>query len=139
MPDATSKKLQCVIVSPETTVLDRSVDFVAVPLYDGELGILPGRAPLVARLGYGELRTTDAGETTSYFIDGGFLQVRNDVVSILTSRAIRASAIDQAGAQAALDRANAQVPTTPEGFEAKVISMARARAQLQIAGRAAKS
>jgi F-type H+-transporting ATPase subunit epsilon len=129
------KKLQCVIVTPETTVLDRMVDFVAVPLYDGEIGILPGRAPLVARLGYGELRTVAGNSQSSYYVDGGFLQVRSDVVSVLTSRAIPREGIDAAAAQAALDQANAEVPTTPEGFEAKIISMARARAQIQVARR----
>ena len=51
------KQLQVVVVTPEKTLLDETVDFVALPLYDGELGVLPGRAPLIGRLGYGELRT----------------------------------------------------------------------------------
>ncbi len=52
------KKIQCVVVTPEKSLLDELVDFVALPLYDGELGVLPGRTPLIGRLGYGELRTT---------------------------------------------------------------------------------
>jgi F-type H+-transporting ATPase subunit epsilon len=139
MADTTQKKLQCVIVTPETTVLDQAVDFVAVPLYDGELGVLPGRAPLVARLGYGELRTRLGSSAASYFIDGGFLQVHNDVVSVLTPRAIPAAAVDPAAARNALEQANADVPTTPEGFEAKIISLSRARAQLQVARRVGKT
>jgi F-type H+-transporting ATPase subunit epsilon len=44
------KKLQSVVVTPEKTLFDEWVDFVALPLYDGEAGILPGRMPLIGRL-----------------------------------------------------------------------------------------
>ena len=50
-------RLECVVVTPERTLFDELVEFVALPLYDGELGVLPGRTPLIGRLGYGELRT----------------------------------------------------------------------------------
>ena len=48
-----------IVVTPEATVLDEQVDFVALPLYDGEIGIAPGRSPMIGRLGYGELRLVD--------------------------------------------------------------------------------
>ena len=139
MADAIEKKLQCVIVTPETTVLDQPVDFVAVPLYDGELGVLPGRAPVVARLGYGELRAKSGATTSSFYIDGGFLQVRSNVVSVLTARAIPADRIDTAAANAELASARGQVPTTPEAFEAKTISLARAHGQLALARKSGKA
>src|SRR5262245_39338490 len=88
------ERLRCVVVTPERTSLDEVVGFVALPLYDGELGILPGRSPLIGRLGYGELRTVTDGVTRRYFVDGGFAQVRDDVISVLTSRAIPAAQID---------------------------------------------
>src|SRR5437899_3200821 len=89
-------RLECVVVTPERTLFDELVEFVALPLYDGELGILPGRAPLIGRLGYGELRTRNGGEIRRYFVDGGFVQVRDDVVTVLTNRAIPADKIDTA-------------------------------------------
>src|SRR3954453_19481850 len=52
-----NRPLQCVVVTPEKTLLDETVDFVALPLFDGELGVLPGRSPLLGRLGYGGVRT----------------------------------------------------------------------------------
>ena len=55
-------RLQCVVVTPERTLFDELVDFVALPLFDGELGVLPGRSPLIGRLGYGELRTRIGGD-----------------------------------------------------------------------------
>src|SRR3954469_25086192 len=86
--------LQCVVVTPEWTLLTEPVDFVALPMYDGELGVLPGRAPLIGRLGYGELRIRRNAETRRYFVDGGFAQVRANVVTVLTPRALRAEDIN---------------------------------------------
>ena len=92
------KTLQCVVVTPEKTLLDETVDFVSLPLFDGELGVLPGRSPLIGRLGYGELRTR-LGETVHrYYVDGGFAQIRDNVVTVLTNRALAAAAIDPAAA-----------------------------------------
>ena len=85
------------VVTPEKTLFDEWVDFVALPLYDGELGVLPGRAPLIGRLGFGELRTRTGDVVRRYFVDGGFAQVRDDVVTVLTNRAIPADQLDCAG------------------------------------------
>src|SRR4051794_3341928 len=89
-------RIHCVVVTPERTLFDQAVDFVALPLFDGELGVLPGRAPLIGRLGFGELRTRTDGTIRRYFVDGGFAQVRDDVVTVLTSRAIPAEQVDAA-------------------------------------------
>src|ERR1043165_2688346 len=90
---AGSRILQCVVVTPERAVLDEHVDFVALPMYDGELGVAPGRAAPIGRLGTGELRTKKAGVTKRYFVDGGFAQVRDNVVTVLTERALKAEEI----------------------------------------------
>lgn len=54
-------QLQLVLVTPETTLLDEPVAGLRFPLYDGMFGVLPGRAPAVGRLGFGELKITDLG------------------------------------------------------------------------------
>jgi F-type H+-transporting ATPase subunit epsilon len=100
-------RLQCLVVTPEKTIIDEMVDFVAIPLHDGEMGILPGRSPVIGRLGYGELRTTVGDQVRRYFVDRGFVQVRDDVVTVLTNRAIPAAAIDATTAQAELAKAQA--------------------------------
>src|SRR5438552_8500325 len=94
MVETTRRDLQCVVVTPERAVLDEPVDFVALPLYDGELGVLPGRAPLIGRLGYGELRIRRGDSTRRFFVDGGFAQVRSNIVTVLTRRAIRGADIN---------------------------------------------
>jgi F-type H+-transporting ATPase subunit epsilon len=130
--DPSTKSVQCVIVTPERAVLDEAVDFVALPMYDGELGVLPGRAPLIGRLGFGELRTRRATDTRRFYIDGGFAQVRANVVTVLTQRALRAEEINPAAATEALERARG-VAKTPEDQAALLNAQQRARAQLAVA------
>ncbi|SIO21768.1 ATP synthase F1 subcomplex epsilon subunit [Singulisphaera sp. GP187] len=125
-------RLQCVVVTPERTLFDQLVDFVVLPLYDGELGILPGRSPLIGRLGYGELRTKSDGITQRYFIDGGFAEVRDDVVTVLTNRAIPAAKLDTAAAARELEQAQVQRAATDFEQAEKDKAISRARAQLHI-------
>jgi F-type H+-transporting ATPase subunit epsilon len=133
----TSRHLQCVVVTPERALLDEPADFVAVPMYDGELGVLPGRAPLIGRLGYGELRVRRGGHVKRFFVDGGFVQVRGNVVSVLTPRASRAEEIKPALVREALGTAlaNQMKATTAEAQDANLKAIERARAQLRVATR----
>jgi F-type H+-transporting ATPase subunit epsilon len=135
-PTISDKTLKCVVVTPERAVLDQAVDFVAVPMYDGELGVLPGRAPLIGRLGYGELRTQVGQTICRYFIDGGFVQIRNNVVTVLTARAIPAEDIKLAAAEDAL-RVAQKIAATPEEQEVQFKAQQRARAQIRLAQKAA--
>src|SRR5262245_47719476 len=135
MATATStRSLQCVVVTPEKAVIDEPADFVALPLYDGEIGILPGRAPLVGRLGYGELRIKRGNQTQRFYVDGGFVQVRADVVSVLTARALRANEIQAAKARQAMDDAMAagKKAVGAEAQEAALVAQQKARAQLRM-------
>ncbi len=126
-------RLQCVVVTPERTLFDEPVEFVALPLYDGEVGIAPGRAPLIGRLGYGEMRTTAGGTIRRYFLDGGFAQVRDDVVTVLTNRALAADQIDPATAATELDQAKARHAANEFEQAEKTRAIDRARAQLRVA------
>ncbi len=129
------RSLRCVVVTPERAVLDEPADFVALPMYDGELGVLPGRAPLIGRLGYGELRLRQGGAVRRFFVDGGFAQVRANVVSVLTQRAVPAEQIDRTAATTAL-QPPATPPATPEAQEAQQKAQQRARAMLRVASHA---
>jgi F-type H+-transporting ATPase subunit epsilon len=85
---ASDKRLQCVIVTPEKAILDEPADMVILPMIDGELGVQPRRAALVGRLGNGELRIKLGNETKRLRVEGGFAQVRADVVTVLTTRVV---------------------------------------------------
>jgi F-type H+-transporting ATPase subunit epsilon len=129
-----ARELQLVVVTPETTVLDEPVSGLRLPLYDGQIGVLPGRAPLVGRLGYGELKyTTLDGREASLFVDGGFIQVNGSVASVLTNRALPPSRINAAEAEQQLQQALATVPTTEPEFQAKARDQERARKLLALA------
>jgi F-type H+-transporting ATPase subunit epsilon len=132
--ETTNRLLQCVVVTPERAVLDDTVDFVALPMADGELGVLPGRAPLIGRLGFGELRTRGGTGTQRFYLDGGFAQVRNNVVTVLTPRALKAEEINPEAAEQALREA-LEPTAAPEKTEERLKAQQRARAQIRLAHR----
>lgn len=132
--EKTHFSLRCTVVTPEATVLDEPAAFVALPLYDGELGVAPGRSPLIGRLGYGELRIKGANDVRRYFVDGGFAQVRDDVVTVLTSRSIAAERIDVESARAELAAAKARRAASDAELADREKAEARARALLRVAG-----
>ena len=121
-------ELNLILVTPENTLFDRPVASIRVPMFDGSAGIYPARAPLVGRLGIGELRLNlDNGSSKSYFIDGGFVQVKGPKVSVLTSAAQPVSEIDQAKAQAELDAAKNERAISDEEFALLAHRLERAR------------
>jgi F-type H+-transporting ATPase subunit epsilon len=128
--------LRVVIVTPEQTVLDVSTDFVALPLYDGELGVAPGHAPMIGRLGYGELRIGHTPGTQNYYVDGGFVQVADNVVSVLTNRAIPTDRLDVGTIEESLRSAAAQKAAGEEQIARRERLQTQSRAQLRVARRA---
>lgn len=127
-------RIQCVVVTPERTLLDELVGSVVLPLLDGELGVLPGHSPLLGRLGYGELRTGTGAGANRYFIDGGFAQVRDDVVTVLTNRAIPIAQLDPAAANAELEKARNRPAGGEYDAAERTRQMDRARALVRVAG-----
>lgn len=127
--------LHLVVVTPETTVLEAPVDFVTVPLFDGELGIAKDHAPLIGRLGFGELRYKVDGESYRYYLDGGFVQVDKNVVSVLTNRALPIGDLDAARAREQLADALARRPKNPEEMALRDRLQLQARAQMRLASR----
>jgi F-type H+-transporting ATPase subunit epsilon len=125
--------LQLVVVTPETTVLDETAEFVALPLFDGEIGIAPLHSPMIGRLGYGEMRVTHGGRIDRYYLDGGFVQVVNDVVSVLTGRAVPAGNIKPSAASGQLAEARRRPSNTPELMALRDRAELQARAQLRVA------
>ncbi len=125
--------MNCVVVTPEKTVLDVESEMVVVPMIDGENGIATGHAPMIGRLGYGELRVTTGGTTSNYFVDGGFIQVAENVVSVITNRAILVSDIDKAAAEKLLADAQAMTGTSVVEMEEKERLCLQARAQIRLA------
>ena len=128
-------QLRCVVVTPEETAIDQEATFVVVPLFDGELGIGLGHSPLIGRLGFGEMRVTGAdGRSSRYYVDGGFVQVSGNVVTVLTGRTFPASEVDVDQARQQLVEAMRRPTYTDELLELRDRSVLQARAQIRIGG-----
>ena len=124
--------LNCIVVTPEETSLEETVDFVALPLFDGEIGIGAGHSQLIGRLGYGEMRLKSSQGTRKFYLDGGFVQVADNVVSILTSRAIPAADVDSTAAAELLKTARGLPSNTPELMAIRDRQISQARAQIRL-------
>jgi len=121
-------ELRCMVVTPERTELDVQTTGVTVPMFDGEMGILPGHSPLVGRLGYGILRISEGSGTKEYFVEGGFVQVSGGIVSVLTDRVTARSEISGTVASEAMSAAEQMPSTEPEQQAARDKALVRARA-----------
>ncbi|QDT42983.1 ATP synthase epsilon chain, sodium ion specific [Gimesia alba] len=128
-----AQEFRLLLVTPETTLLDQSIQSLRCTLFDGQIGILPGRMPMVGRLGYGELvfRSNDGAEV-SYFVDGGFLQVQGNVISVLTEQAIPVSELNAADAEKLLEEALARPAIGDDQCNARERDQNRARAMLML-------
>jgi F-type H+-transporting ATPase subunit epsilon len=78
--------LKVSVISPESVLFEGETDSVVAPAYDGEVGILTGHAPLMALLGDGQLRI-GTGSGSRFNVSGGFMQVLNDQVRVVTEKA----------------------------------------------------
>ncbi len=123
--------IRCVVVTPERTELDREAESVVLPMFDGELGVLTGRAPLIGRLGFGTLRLQTAAGPERYYVDGGFAQVEKNEVNILTARAIPVDLLNREEAEKALADAQEMPAKTPEEAALKDNAIRRARGQIR--------
>lgn len=86
---AKKNRLSIALITPQETVFEGQADMVVLPAWDGEVGILRGHAPLMALLGDGTMRVTRDGSEERFHVSGGFVQVVDDVVSVLSENAER--------------------------------------------------
>ncbi|MGM0522372.1 MAG: F0F1 ATP synthase subunit epsilon [Pseudomonadota bacterium] len=96
----------CNIVSAEASIFSGSVEQVIASGLMGDLGVLPGHAPLLTELQPGPIRVIyDSGKEDNFFVSGGFMEVQPNVVTILADSAARAADLDEAAAQEARQQA----------------------------------
>ncbi|MFH1980862.1 MAG: F0F1 ATP synthase subunit epsilon [Pseudomonadota bacterium] len=106
------------VVTPEKDVVNEDVQMVVSPGSMGEFGVLIGHTPFMTTLKTGALRYTDAGGKERFvFLSGGFAEALPDKVTILAESAERRKDIDQARAQAALERAQARIAQAKEDLD----------------------
>ena len=107
-----------------------------LPLVDGEAGVSAGHAPMIGRLGAGELRVKSGGSQQSFYVDGGNVQIEGDVISVLTGSSTPASEIDVAAAKEALAAAEAMDADKPALVAAKRKAISQAQAKIRVAEKA---
>jgi len=128
------ESFQCTLITPQAQVLDEQVVYASIPAHDGPLGVAHLRAPIVTKLGDGPLRLDlPGGESKHYFIGGGFAQVKDDKLVLLTDEAIPADKIDARQARTDLTEALATQAVSDDQVAAKNRKVARARAMKHLA------
>ena len=133
------KRLGVRVLTPEGPVFDDLAYMVIAPSVEGEVGILPRHTPFIAFLRPGETRIKLLDDNEIVFATSeGYLSVEEDRVLLLAEQAERADEIDRARAQAALDRAEAELAEAGEDDVKRVAAeSARRRAEnrLRVADR----
>jgi F-type H+-transporting ATPase subunit epsilon len=115
----TGRGIQCVVVTPETTVFDMTAGFVSLPLDDGQR-VTPKQS---------------GSQPARFFVQGGFVEVAHDTVTVITQRAVAADAIDAQEARRELEKVQAAKAVGAEAIEARLEAAEAARALVRTASR----
>lgn len=127
------KPFRCRLVTPTASLVDEEVRYVQLPAWDGSMGFMPGRAPLVAALGNGELRLDMAdsakgqGGSRSFFVEGGVAKMGETELLVLAERATAAESLTVAGAEAELVAAKSPKAGTSVTDARKAVDAASAK------------
>ena len=129
-----STTFRCNIVTPTESVLDDEITYASIPAWDGQLGVMIGQSPLLTRLGYGSLRLDfPEGGSRWFLLDGGFAQVQDGELTLITDQAKPAETLSIEEAEAELAEANARITTPGEDQEKVVKDQQRAMAKKVLA------
>ncbi|KGX93895.1 F0F1 ATP synthase subunit epsilon [Pontibacillus halophilus JSM 076056 = DSM 19796] len=122
------KTLAVSVVTPDGPVLEDTFQMVSCKAESGELGIMPGHIPLVAPLTISGVRLKGENSTDTLAVNGGFLEVRPDKVTILAQSAELPSSIDVERARRAKERAERRLQSKQDDIDFKRAEMALKRA-----------
>ncbi|KUK11099.1 MAG: ATP synthase epsilon chain [Clostridia bacterium 41_269] len=131
------KILTMEVVTPERHVIKTQADSIVVPAAEGYLGILSNHAPLITSLRIGVVRYSLKGQEKKMAISGGFMEVADNVVTILADTAELAEEIDVDRAIAAKERALQRLRERKENIDyvRAQLALQRALARLKAAGK----
>ena len=129
------------IVSAEGEIYSGAAKMVFLPAAEGEIGVAPRHAPLLALLKAGEVRVQPPdGDEQSFYVGGGALEVQPTKVTVLADTAARAADLDEAAALAARARAEEALAGKIDRLEQAeaLAELVRAAAQLKLIQRLRK-
>jgi len=126
------------LVSPEKLLLSRAVEMAVLPAAEGEMGVLPGHAPMIVTLRGGVIAVTEGGQVTErLFVAGGFAEVTPERCTVLADEAIPVGQLSKAAAEARVQAAEAAYSAaamdTPEHRDAAMDKLLTARAMVMAA------
>lgn len=133
---------QLELVSPERLLLSRQVEMAVIPSAEGEMGVLPGHAPMIVALRGGVISVRENGaESERLFVAGGFAEVLPDRCTVLADEATPVAGVSRAEAERRLTEAEAALAEvtaadTPERRELAMGRVQSARAMREAAGAA---
>ena len=123
------------LVTQERKVFEElEADIVVIPATEGEMGILPGHAPVLTTLGFGEMVVRKGNAQEFFAIYGGVVDVRPDKVVVLADLAESSYAIDQEKVEAARRRVSELIEKglPPEQNRQAALELRRAELALRI-------
>lgn len=132
--------MQLNIITPTKSVLSEDVDQLTLPTETGEITILPNHVPLLTKVKPGELTIKKNNKQTFFAITGGFLEMKQNQITILADYAIRADDIEIAKAKEAQERAEKAMKEKVSGrdFAQAEAQLTRAMLELHVAKRRRK-
>lgn len=130
---AETPSLKISLLTPERTVLEEVVDKVVLPLWDGELGVYPKHAPLLGKLGHGELRAHRGDQVFRFYVGGGFVEIADDQVTVLSDSAIPAKELDAETARTNVQAIRTRPARGDEELEQRLADLDVAFAKLRVA------
>jgi F-type H+-transporting ATPase subunit epsilon len=130
--------LQFELVSPEKLLVSRAVEMATIPAAEGEMGILPGHAPMIVTLRGGVISVKEGGQTTErLFVAGGFAEVTPERCTVLADEATPVAQLSRAAAESRIREAEAAYAAatgeTAERHDAALAKLLSARAMLAAA------
>ncbi len=126
----------CTVVTPEAQVFDGKVAYASIPAWDGQVGLMHLRAPMLCKLGDGALRLDPlSGSPRWFFVAGGFAQMKDDRLTIVATQATPADQINSDEAKAAFKAAQSRVAVGDEAIAARATEQRQAAARLNVASR----
>jgi F-type H+-transporting ATPase subunit epsilon len=120
---AEEKNLRLQIITPQRPVLDKRVDFVALPAYNGEMGVLPGHIQYVAKLNYGVLRYKNGAEEGTFAVMGGIAEIEHNNISVFAEDAALENEIDVEEEKQKLAKAKAALSARDSDIDMELAEM----------------
>jgi len=126
------------MTTPEKVALQGQADFVVLPAFEGEMGILPGHEAFLVQLMPGEVRVTENGEVRRFAVSGGFAEIKEDKIALFAETAELADQIDAERAHQALEKAKGELvrkDIDPLTLAAAEAAMRRAQVRILVSER----